>query len=31
MDFFKISRQSHIKVNDLEVIAKQLAPLLMRY
>ena len=30
MIFFKTSRQSHISVNDLEVVAKQLAPLLTR-
>ena len=31
MNIFKISSQSRIKANDLEVIAKQLESLLMRY
>ena len=31
MNIFKISRQSRIKANDLQVIAKQLESLLMRY
>ena len=30
MDFFKISAQSFLKFNDIEVIAHQLVPLLTR-